>query len=118
MRTFRVDVEALRQGASRELGEGPVTPAYTADAPAVIDVLNELLATEIVSCLQYAQHSTVVAGPLHQSVGATFRAYARGSLRNISDVSSRIDQLGGTPDLNPAGLSSRSYTSYRGSLNG
>ena len=46
MNTFKADLDEIRRRARQHMEEGPITEAYQADADKVIDVLNEVLATE------------------------------------------------------------------------
>lgn len=43
---FQSDIEAIRKRAREKMHEGAVTEAYKADREKVIEVLNEVLATE------------------------------------------------------------------------
>jgi bacterioferritin len=51
--TFIADIEAIRERARRQIGDGAVTPSYGADRNAVMAMLNEALATEIVCVPRY-----------------------------------------------------------------
>ena len=50
-----IDREAIR-AAARNLEDGPVTAGYKGDRAAVIKMLNEALATELVCVLRYKRH--------------------------------------------------------------
>jgi bacterioferritin len=113
MSPFQIDLEAIHASARAHLNSGPVTTTYGADVAAVIKVMNDVLATEIVCWLRYQQHATVAAGINSASVVAEFTEHASEELQHALSVAVRIDQLGGSPDLDPAGLVSRSQTEYR-----
>jgi len=60
--SFSIDIDAIRQQARRDMSAGPVTGTYGADPKAVIDVLNDVLATEIVCWMRYSRHAISAAG--------------------------------------------------------
>jgi bacterioferritin len=114
------DVDAGRAGAptvatqaSTRLDDGPITSSYQRDPGAVIDLLNQILAGEIVCWLRYQQHSFAVAGLDSRQVRAEFGEHARDALSHTLSIAERISQLGGAPDFDPAGLADRSETAYR-----
>ena len=59
---FLSDVETLRDRARKSLSQGAVTPAYQGDVKKTIEILQTVLATEIVCVLRYTQHSIAAAG--------------------------------------------------------
>jgi bacterioferritin len=61
--TFLSDVQSLRDKARKSLSEGAVTPAYRGDVKKTIDILQSVLATEIVCVLRYTQHSSQIWYP-------------------------------------------------------
>jgi bacterioferritin len=108
-----MDFEAIRDGALLGMADGPVTPGYDADAPAVVAVLNALLATAAVDWLRYWQHATVVAGPTRGHLARCFAEYATAELGHVTSLAARIGELGGVPDLDPEHLEMHSHTAYR-----
>lgn len=113
MSEFNDNLAAIQTSARSHLADGPVTTTYGADVAAVITVLNDVLATEIVCWLRYQQHAIVAAGVNSASVVSEFAEHAGEELQHAVSIAERIDELGGTPDLDPAGLVSRSRTEYR-----
>lgn len=109
---FLSDVTALRKRARRAIDEGAVTPGYQADRVAVCRVLNEALATEIVCVLRYKRHYFMATGIQAQPVADEFLEHATEEQAHADQLSVRIRQLGGEPDLNPEGMLSRSHTEY------
>jgi bacterioferritin len=95
-----------------DITEGPVTPAYGLDADDVIEVLNDVIATEIVSWLRYQQHALVVTGVESRAVSRKFSQHAGDELRHAVTFARRVKQLGGTPDFDPSSLAVRSKTAY------
>jgi bacterioferritin len=108
---FALDVEKIRKDARAAMTDGPVTGTYGADAAAVIDVLNQVVATEIVCYLRYTQHSIVAAGIDRAQVAAEFTEHAGAEREHAERAAERISQLGGTPDFSPDALK-RSHTDY------
>lgn len=85
--TELTDVKTLRARARKHLEEGAVTPGYSADRSAVLRLLNNALATEIVCVLRYRRHHFMARGIDAKSTGAE-------------------------PDFAPDGLSGRSHAEY------
>jgi bacterioferritin len=113
MNTFKADVEKIRQRARSKMEEGPVTTAYLADRTKVIEVLNEVLATEIVCTLRYKSHYFMAQGIHSQAVANEFLTHAREEEVHADQVAKRITELGGKPNLDPQGLATRSHAEYR-----
>ena len=111
--TFELDLDKIRQRARERMKQGAVTVANTADVVRVIDVLNQALATEIVCVLRYKNHYYMARGTRGQTVAAEFLEHAGEEQQHADAIAERIAQLGGTPELNPKGLATRSHTEYR-----
>ncbi|MFF3835201.1 ferritin-like fold-containing protein [Streptomyces sp. NPDC002458] len=109
---FALDVTKIREEARRGITKGPVTPANTADLERLIDVLNQVVATEMVCYLRYTQNAIVAQGINRQQVADLFREHAGEELDHFQRVSDRINQLGGSPDMDPGTLVARSHTEY------
>jgi bacterioferritin len=110
---FTSDLEAIRERARAKMMDGPVTGAYLADKNQVIDVLNEVLATEIVCTLRYKNHYYMASGINSQAAAAEFLEHAAQEQEHVDQVAERITQLGGNPNFNPDGLSARSHAEYK-----
>ena len=111
-RTFLTDIKTLRERARRRMREGAVTPDYKADRKAVVNVLNEALATEIVCVLRYKRHQFMAKGIHGESVAAEFAEHAADEQGHADLIAQRIVQLGGEPDYSPASLVLRSHSEY------
>ena len=109
---FLTDIKTLRDRARSHMGDGAVTPGYKADRPAVLKVLNEALATEIVCFLRYKRHHFMAKGILSQAVAAEFAEHAAEEQAHADLIAGRIVQLGGEPDYSPLTLLSRSHSEY------
>ncbi len=109
---FLSDVQTLRDRARRHLDTGVVTDTYIGDVNQAIDILQAVLATEIICVLRYTQHSIVATGLASEGVKAEFAKHAKEEHDHAMAVAERINQLGGTPDFNPATLTGRSASEY------
>ncbi len=101
---FLSDVQTLRERARQHLSDGAVTPAYGGDVKKTIDILQTVLATELVCVLRYTMHSIAATGISSEAVKEE-QAHAMA-------VAERINQLGGKPDFNPENLATRSASQY------
>lgn len=113
MAEFLSDVETLRARARAHMDQGPITEAYGADRQRVIDVLNEVLATELVCVLRYKRHYYMAQGINSGPVAAEFLQHATDEQGHADTVAARIVQLQGEPDFNPATLVARSHAEYQ-----
>jgi bacterioferritin len=109
---FLTDVETLRRRAREEIEQGPITDAYGADRERVIQVLNEVLATEIVCWLRYKRHYHMASGLNAGPVATEFLEHATQELEHADMAATRITQLRGEPNFNPEGIASRSHAEY------
>jgi bacterioferritin len=109
---FKADIEAIRKRAMEKIDDGAVTHAYRADRDKVISVLNEVLATEVVCNLRYRNHYFMASGIHASPVADEFLEHANEEQQHADWVAERITQLGGVPNFNPEGLSTRSHASY------
>jgi bacterioferritin len=109
---FLTDIKTLRARARQHIDEGAVTPSYGADRDTVVKVLNDALATEIVCVLRYKRHYFMAQGIHSESVKQEFLEHANEEQEHADRIAERIVQLGGAPDLDPEGLTSRSHSQY------
>lgn len=109
---FLTDVKTLRDRARQHLETGGVTPSYEGDADKTIEILQSVLATEIVCVLRYTMHTVAATGISSEGVKAEFEEHAREEAQHVQQVAERINQLGGKPNFNPKGLESRSASEY------
>ena len=112
MNDFNMDIVTLRRNAREHMDQGPITDAYGADRERVIDVLNEVLATELVCVLRYKRHYFTADGLSSASVAQEFLQHANEEQNHADLVAARIVQLQGEPDFNPATLVMRSHAEY------
>ena len=112
MAEFLTDVETIRARAREHIEQGPITESYGADRKRVIDVLNEVLATELVCVLRYKRHYYTAQGINAAPVAAEFLQHANEEQQHADLVAERIVQLGGEPDFAPQGLATRAHSEY------
>jgi bacterioferritin len=109
---FLTDVQELRKRARANLDKGPVTPDYQGDVQQTIDILQSVLATEIVCVLRYTMNAIAATGISSEGVKDEFEQHAKEEQGHMRLVADRINQLGGTPNFSPEGLLSRSASEY------
>src|SRR5215470_3284584 len=112
MDPFRANIEDIRRRAREKMDDGAVTASYRADREKVIEVLNEVLATETVCTLRYRYHYFMVKGIHASGVEDEFLEHARQEQEHADRVAKRITELGGKPNLDPEGLATRSHAQY------
>jgi bacterioferritin len=109
---FLTDIQTLRDRARKHIQQGAVTPGYRADRQVVIKVLNEALATELVCVLRYKRHHYMAKGINASNAAAEFAQHALEEQQHADQIAERIVQLGGEPNFEPKGLSTRSHSEY------
>jgi len=109
---FLTDVKMLRDRARQHLEDGAVTATYRGDVAKTIELLQSVLATEIVCVLRYTMHSVAATGIASEAVKDEFAEHAKEEQEHMMAVADRINQLGGRPNMNPDGLASRAASQY------
>jgi bacterioferritin len=109
---FLTDVKTLRDRARKNIAEGAMSWTYAGDPKQSVEILQSVLATEIVCVLRYTMHAVAATGISSDSVKAEFAEHAKEEREHMMAVAERITQLGGAPDFNPEGLASRSASQY------
>jgi|SRR5665213_1791160 len=109
---FLTDVKTLRARARKHLEGGAVTGTYKGSVKKTIEILQSVLATEIVCVLRYTMHAVAATGISSEGVKAEFAEHAKEEQEHMNQVAERINQLGGKPNFNPEGLLSRSASQY------
>jgi bacterioferritin len=110
------DVTAIRAAAAN-LDDGAVTQGYQADREAVVQMLNDALATELLCVLRYKRHYYTASGANNGAARAEFLEHARQEQEHADQIAERIVQLNGSPNFNPASLATRSHAEYDDSEN-
>jgi bacterioferritin len=93
------DIGELRQLADRQIAQS---------------MLNDVLATQLVSVLRYRRyyfmvHELLVGGGMKRR----FLGYAKTDQEHADRLAERIVQLGGTPHMDPSDLAVRSHSQFR-----
>ena len=109
---FLTDVKTLRERARKNIASGGVTFTYQGDVKKTIEILQAVLATEIVCVLRYTMHAVAATGISSEGVKSEFAQHAKEETDHMNQVAERINQLGGKPDFNPAGLATRAASEY------
>jgi bacterioferritin len=109
--SFALDISRIRDDARKTMANGAVTQDYGLDVGNVIDVLNQVVATELVCYLRYTQHAIVATGIERAQVAAEFTEHAAQERSHAERAAERISQLGGQPDFSPDSLR-RAHTDY------
>jgi len=109
---FLTDVKTLRERARKNLEDGAVTSTYQGDVKKTIELLQDVVATELVCVLRYTYHAVAAAGINSESVKEEFATHAAEEQQHMMQAAERINQLGGKPNFNPEGLLSRSASQY------
>ncbi|HWE99828.1 MAG TPA: ferritin-like domain-containing protein [Caulobacteraceae bacterium] len=111
---FLSDVVTLRARARRHLEQGAVTDTYGGDPKKTVEILQSVLATEIVCVLRYTMHSIAASGISSEGPKEEFLEHAKEEQEHMMAVAERITQLGGEPNFDPEGLATRSASQYGG----
>ncbi len=112
---FVLDMEGIRRRARDHLKEGAVTENYKGSREEIVRLLNDSLATELVCVLRYKRHqytSANLGGIAGFAVSKEFAQHAAEEQAHADKLAERIVQLGGEPNFDPNGLTSRSHAQY------
>lgn len=109
---FLKDVITLRERTRRCIETVLQSSAECAEAEQTIDILQSVLATEIVCVLRYTMHAVSASGLRGDPVQAEYAALARERQDHMMEVAERILHFGGRPNFDPEGLASRAVSQY------
>ena len=108
---LELDTAALDR-ARKNLDDGAVTPSYGPWRDAIVKLLNDSLATELVCVLRYKRHYFTAHGLASPRVAEEFLEHANEEAAHADSIAERIVQLGGEPDFSPNSLLERSHADY------
>ena len=108
---LRLDESALNAVRS-SLDQGAITPAYGPHREAIVKLLNDALATELVCVLRYKRHHFMASGLSSPRIADEFMVHANEESAHADRIAQRIVQLGGEPDFSPNTLLQRSHADY------
>ncbi len=109
---FLTDIEELRRRARQDMDRGAITESYALDLDQAHDILNRVLASELVCVLRYKRHFYMAQGLHAEPIAQEFLQHANDEQLHADQVALRITQLGGAPNFNPEGLLMRSVAEY------
>lgn len=111
---MKLDQSAL-DAVRSSLDQGAITPAYGPHRDAIIKLLNDALATELVCVLRYKRHHFMASGASSPKIAEEFMVHANEEAGHADRIAERIVQLGGEPDFSPSTLLQRSHADYNDS---
>jgi bacterioferritin len=88
--TFSVDVAAIRDRARQKMDRGLVTEYYGTDPAKVVDILNDVLATEIVCWMRYSRYAISATGINRAQVSGEFTEHAEEERGHAMRAAERI----------------------------
>src|SRR5690349_20057961 len=106
-------LQEIRERARQKIMNGAVTEDYSLDKDQAVGILNEALATELVCVLRYKFHYYMATGIHSGGAKEEFLEHAKEEQEHADRIAERIKQLGGKPEMNPAGLTARSHSEYK-----
>jgi bacterioferritin len=106
---FLSQVAGLRSRARHHIEAISDASGAPAAHAAVVQLLHEALATELVCVQRYREHSGLSGSDMADTVRNEFQKYAQEEQGHADLIARRIEQLGGQPDL-----SSRTPSAARG----
>jgi bacterioferritin len=111
--SFLSDVKAVEERVKEAMQDGPVTPYYSLPLDQVYEVLNAALASELVCVLRYQQHYYMTTSIHQAQLQALFKEHWQDEQGHLEAIAERIKQLGGVPNLDPEGSTSRGFSSFK-----
>jgi bacterioferritin len=104
--------ETALNSVRTSLDQGVITPAYGPHRDAIVKLLNDALATELVCVLRYKRHHFMASGAASSPIADEFMVHANEEAGHADRIAQRIVQLGGEPDFSPSTLLERSHADY------
>ena len=98
-------VPRITEGGSFDADQVP-------DRKAIIKLLNEALATELICVLRYKRHFSMATVAHSATMKADFLAHATKEMCHAERLAKRIVELGGVPNFSPEQLRARSNAEY------
>ncbi|WP_433368914.1 ferritin-like domain-containing protein [Streptosporangium sp. CA-115845] len=103
----------VRDRALFDVDDGPVTPSNRAELTALAHLLNALLASMVVSSLQYEQHASLVRAPSYRPVAEFLHTCADLDRAGARLLATRIGQLGFVAEYDPRHLPAWSRITFQ-----
>jgi len=108
---LQLDTQAI-DAVRRSTAAGAALPGDAAWRKALVKLLNDSLATELVCVLRYKRHHFTAQGLASPKIAEEFLVHAQEEAAHADRLARRIVQLGGEPDFSPDTLLSRSHAQY------
>lgn len=89
-KSFLTDVQTLRQRARQHIDEVAVTSGYSVDREAILKLLNDSLATEIVCVPRYRRHHFMAKGIQSKSIADKFLVHSNEEQGHADQLAERI----------------------------
>lgn len=117
LNTAFIDDMSSRRARARRYMIGCSASHDAEHSQAVIDLLNEALATELICVMRYkahyyASHGFAPPGDLVKLADSELLDYVNEEQAHVDRLAERIAQLGGFADFNPTILAQRGYSDY------
>lgn len=117
LNTAFIDDMSSRRARARRYMIGSSASAGAERSQAVIDLLNEALATELICVMRYkahyyAGHGFAPPGDLVKLADSELLDHVNEEQAHVDKIAERISQLGGFADFNPPILAQRGYSDY------
>jgi bacterioferritin len=94
---FLTDVKALRERARQNLDDGALGSNYIGDVSKTIEILQSVLATEIVCVLRYTQNAITATGLSSEGVKKEFAEHAEEERQHLHMVRSASTSWAASP---------------------
>jgi bacterioferritin len=107
------DVQEVEARVKEAMQNGPVTPYYSLPLDQVYGVLNGALASELICVLRYQQHYYMTTSIHQAQLQSLFKEHWHDEQEHMDRIAERIKQLGGVPNFDPDGATSRGFSSFR-----
>ncbi len=111
-RPYLSDVKTLRDRARQNICDGSVTPSYQGDVKKTVEILQSVLATEMVCVLRYTMHAVAPPASRARESRKNSRSTRRKSRAMRWKWPSASTSWAVRPTSNPKGLVSRSASEY------
>ncbi|MFT4583759.1 MAG: bacterioferritin [Gammaproteobacteria bacterium] len=109
---FIRSINTKRSRSRQHIEQGAVTEGYKADRTAVISLLNDARATELVCVVRYKRHHFMATGLDAKLAAAEFSEHANEGQVHADTLDARIVPLRGEPGFSPEKLAARSHSEY------
>jgi bacterioferritin len=107
------DVKEIQARVRKAMEDCAVTEYYTLPLDKVYEVLNAAIASEIICVLRYQQHYYMTTSIHQAQLQGMFKEHWQDEQGHLERIAERVKQLGGVPNFNPEGITSRAFSSFQ-----